>query len=203
MRKEDFNTNDLIRYAKIDVYKQMCIPIMVMIYSFFCIGFYKNIIFACFVLLHSSIVFYYLFTYLKNYFRIKKTCNYLGIEFGYCTVLWSNLIDCILTDEVIALYKNKQYNYFQYSDIFSMEISRKRKGTRRNASGVYRRYIIYLKIILKDKREFEFVMYSNSVTICRPFNKIRDICPIVLEKNRHVIITDNSQKGLFDFDFRQ
>ncbi len=46
-------------------------------------------------------------------------------------------------------------------------------------------------------------MYSNDYTKCRSLHGIKDICPIILEKNKNVEVIDNSQKGLFDFDFRQ
>lgn len=204
MDKDDFNTFDLIRYARRDLYKLLLVIIIGMIILLiFYIKYEKNIFFTCFTLIGVSYLVYYLFTYLKNYFIIKKICNYLGIKFGYYPVLWSNLINCILTDEVIALYKNKQYTCFQYRDILSIEISRENKGTVRKEGGVFRRYYIYLKIILKDNKEFKFLMYSNDYTKCRPLHGIRDICPIVLEKNKDVVVIDNSQKGLFDFDFRQ
>ncbi len=64
--KEVFNTNDLIRYARIILYKQMSIITILMIYIFLNIKFYKNIILTCFILLLSYGFIEFLSTNLQN-----------------------------------------------------------------------------------------------------------------------------------------
>lgn len=132
-----------------------------------------------------------------TYWKFKSICNYL-IKIKKIDknkkVIWYNKKNCVLTEELITIYEKRKIMCFKYSDIKS--VTREKDYSYSSARHELIICNIYLNIYLKNDKKVKILMNIDDNGSFTPVYGIKDIVPILTEKNNDIIVNPNLKHSL-------
>lgn len=130
-----------------------------------------------------------------TYWKFKSICNYLiknkKIDKNK-KVIWYNKKNCVLTEEFITIYEKRKIMCFKYSDIKS--VTREKEYSSAHHELII--CTIYLNIYLKNDEKVKILMNIENRRSFTPVYGIKDIVPILQEKNNDIIVNPNLKHSL-------